>query len=243
MAIFISSPEFINHSTVTRQEYADLPLKTYASVQLANVVTMQETRLWIQKVYKEMQDPTNKYWDTEPIYRVMLDRSNSFSEFGNFHVNEFLDSVGVDVGANARQAHNKVYKVGIPSEIKKGRTAWSNYALVQRDDDDNLCLLPTRKGEHFKTTYKLSGAQIKTRRNTPYKGGPYDGFHVEVKYGRPEGVSEAEWVPYGGRNPPMDPELSKIWGQPQHAVNTMAPPKAAEPSEACAPRPAGPPQA
>ncbi|KAK3278568.1 hypothetical protein CYMTET_13502 [Cymbomonas tetramitiformis] len=159
MAIFISSPEFINHSTVTRQEYADLPLKTYASVQLANAVTMQEPHLWIQKVYKEMQDPTNKYWDTysrEPIYRVMLDRSNSFSEFGNFHVNEFLDFVGVDVGANARQAHNKVYKVGIPSEIKKGRTAWSNYALVQRDDVDNLCLLPTRKGEHFKTTYKLS---------------------------------------------------------------------------------------
>ncbi|KAK3264429.1 hypothetical protein CYMTET_26829, partial [Cymbomonas tetramitiformis] len=64
LAIFISSPEFINHSTVTRQEYADLPLKTYASVQLANVVTMQEPHLWIQKVYKEMQDPTNKYWDT-----------------------------------------------------------------------------------------------------------------------------------------------------------------------------------
>ncbi|KAK3252356.1 hypothetical protein CYMTET_38341 [Cymbomonas tetramitiformis] len=200
---------------------------------------------WIRKVYQSMWDPVNTFWDTMSIYNVMMTQP-LFDEFGNFHTCQALKCRGIDPFENAKKVcalkflrclvtyqaaiedllppvgpvalvdsdRNHLFQLHDTAARKPGMTPYTSSVCGGRTV---WCETAKPRGIHYISKLKdLTPEQIANRMSTSYKGGPYDGFHLDTKW-----CTGDDEPPLGGHNPPASKEFMDSWGTKEYMRTLM----------------------
>ncbi|KAK3243786.1 hypothetical protein CYMTET_46579 [Cymbomonas tetramitiformis] len=179
--------------------------------------------------------------------------SSLFDEMGNFHVCQALKCRGIDPFDNARkvcsfkflrglvtymaavedliprdgpialvdQERNELFQMHDTAARKEGMTPFRSSVSPKRTI---WCQTNMKRGIHYNPTKNdLTEDEIKNRMSASYKGGPYDGFHLDAKWATPAGEA-----PIGGQNPLPSQEFMDTWGTTEYMKKLMKQVAAAE---------------